>query len=114
MTPRPTRVEGSEEGLAISWNDGHESVYPNRFLRLACQCAECVDEWTREPRIHQENVPQDVHIEEGGIVGQYALRFHWSDGHDTGIYSFNFLRDMCQCPDCREQAISANRPPRRV
>lgn len=33
-------------------------------------------------------------------VGRYALRFQWSDGHATGIYTFEYLRELCPCPSC--------------
>lgn len=112
MIPRPTRMEGSEDGLTLEWNDGHQSFYPGKFLRLSCQCAECVDEWTRRPRIHADDIPDDVFIEEGEMVGNYAARFRWSDGHDSGIYSFTYLRGICQCEVCRTRAALEGPPPR--
>ena len=46
--------------LGIRWDDGHESIYNVRNLRLACRCAHCVDEWTHEKRIQEELIPVDV------------------------------------------------------
>ncbi len=112
MTPRPVRVEGADDGLIIEWNDGHQSRYPGKFLRLSCQCAECVDEWTRRPRIHEDDIAEDVAIEEGEMVGNYALRFRWSDGHDSGIYSFTYLRGICQCDACRSRSPQEGPTPR--
>ena len=42
-----------------------------------------------------------LEVSRGEIVGRYALRFKWSDGHETGIYSFTALRQMCQCDICQ-------------
>ena len=83
--------------LRIAWQDGHESLYPVRLLRLACLCAHCVDEHTREKLLDHAKVPEDVHPQSIRGVGRYALQFSWSDGHDTGIYAFEHLRSLCPC-----------------
>ncbi|MFC1730173.1 DUF971 domain-containing protein [candidate division KSB1 bacterium] len=80
--------------IKIRWKDGHESVYPARALRLKCPCALCVDEMTRMPLIKEETIPQDVHPLKVNLVGRYAISIKWSDGHDTGIYTFESLREM--------------------
>ena len=46
--------------------------------------------------LRAETVPEDLRIEDVEIVGRYALTFRWSDGHDTGIYSFRYLREICE------------------
>jgi len=92
-TPSAIRQRGPRE-LAITWADGAESVYDVRALRLACACAQCVDEWTGEPRLDPDGVPADVHPRSVQSVGRYAIRIDWSDGHDTGIYSFTRLRQL--------------------
>ena len=51
----------NQHDVKIRWQDGHESVYPARELRLACPCAGCVDEVTGQLRLIATNVPQDVH-----------------------------------------------------
>lgn len=86
--------------LGITWNDGHKSVYPVRFLRQHCPCAACTDEWTGELRIKPDDIPLLIMVQDIEAVGRYALRFTWNDGHDTGIYSFSWLRKMCQCDLC--------------
>jgi ATP-binding protein involved in chromosome partitioning len=80
--------------LEISWSDGQQSQYEVRQLRLACCCAHCVDEWTGQKRLDQTTVPEDVHPLKIQPVGRYAIQIHWSDGHSTGIYSFQLLRDL--------------------
>ena len=88
----------------ILWRDGHESLYPNRFLRLACPCAACVNEWTGERTIKEADLPPDVRPLSWHLVGNYALSIGFSDGHDTGIYSFDILRKLCPCPVCHPSA----------
>jgi hypothetical protein len=45
-------------------------------------------------------------------VGNYALSFAWSDGHQTGIYTFGHLRDLCPCPQCLPGGLAE--PPKEV
>ena len=80
--------------LTIEWRDGLVCHYPFISLRDACPCAECVDEITGEKVLDSSSIPSDVHIEKAEYVGNYALRFDWSDGHDSGIYAFRFLREF--------------------
>jgi DUF971 family protein len=97
----PVDMDWVENGvLGITWNDGHKSVYPVRFLRQHCPCAACTDEWTGELRIKPDQIPLLIMVKDIEAVGRYALRFKWNDGHDTGIYSFSWLRRMCQCESC--------------
>ncbi len=92
----PTKIEQAGPGtLRIVWGDGHECLYPVRHLRLHCRCAHCIDEWSGKPLLDQTSVPEDVRPESISPVGRYALAFRWSDGHDTGIYTFETLREIC-------------------
>ena len=92
----PVDVGPTEDGaqLRIRWKDGAVSEYPPRYLRLMCPCAGCVEEMTHRPLLDPAAVPMDVHPLTVEYVGEYALRFDWSDGHRTGIYPFDFLRDI--------------------
>lgn len=92
-TPAEIRQAGPRE-LEIAWRDGARSRYAVRDLRLRCVCAHCVDEWTGECRLDPDSVPEDVHPLQIHSVGRYAIQIHWSDGHDTGIYSFDRLREI--------------------
>jgi len=92
-TPAEIRQAGPRE-LAIRWGDGVESRFAVRDLRLACRCAHCVDEWTGENRLDPETVPADVEPTQIEAVGRYAIQFRWSDGHDSGIYAFDRLREL--------------------
>jgi ATP-binding protein involved in chromosome partitioning len=90
--PEEVRQEGAE--LVVRWNDGRVSRYEVRALRLACPCAECVDEWTGARRLDPAGVPADVHPLEVRPVGRYAISIIWSDRHASGIYSFDRLRSL--------------------
>jgi DUF971 family protein len=87
--------------LGIEWNDGHKGRYPVRHLRQQCPCALCVDEWSGERRVKPDDVPILIMLRNIEPVGRYALQFTWSDGHDTGIYSYTLLRRLCQCDVCQ-------------
>jgi len=91
--PSPTEVR-------IVWKDGHESLYTGYVLRLACPCASCVDELSGRRRIREESISKDVRPLTMDPTGRYAIRFHWSDGHSTGIYTYEHLRASCPCPTC--------------
>ena len=65
-----------------------------RALRLACCCANCIDEWSGEKRLDPESVADDVRPQTIAPVGRYGLRIDWSDGHSTGIYTFRRLREL--------------------
>jgi len=91
----------NQHDVKIRWQDGHESVYPARALRLACPCAGCVDEVTGVVRVVATSVPHDVHPLKIEPIGRYAITIHWSDGHHTGIYAFELLRTLCPC--CRNR-----------
>jgi DUF971 family protein len=93
FTPTSIRQQAARE-LAITWADGAKSVLAVRALRLACSCARCVDEWTGEGRLDPSAVPEDVHPLSVRPVGRYAIQIDWSDGHDTGIYPFQRLREL--------------------
>jgi DUF971 family protein len=91
---RPAEVRTGETVVEIRWTDAHVSRYAQRDLRLACPCAECVDEWTGAKRLDPAKVPADVHALEVRGVGRYALQFVWSDGHASGIYTYDKLRGL--------------------
>lgn len=85
----------SQNELKIIWNDGEEKIYKLRELRAACLCALCKHEITRESLIKLEDIPEDINVIKIETVGNYALHFTWSDGHSTGIYSYEHLREVC-------------------
>ncbi len=75
----------------IEWKTGVVHAYTARELRLACPCAGCVDEHTGKPLLDPTTVPEDIELAGASVVGRYALQFVWSDGHKTGIFSWQLL-----------------------
>jgi len=100
----PTPVEvGSvtDKTLTVVWSDGHRSTYSWPSLRIHCPCARCKD--------GVGQIPPTIRAMSMGRVGAYALRFVWSDGHDTGIYPFPLLRnDLCECDEHQESRQSGS------
>lgn len=98
-------------GMDIDWKDGHSSHYTFVFLRDACPCALCDEERgksRRQPGEPPKAAPRSLPMFKAAPkptsvegVGKYAIRFHWNDGHDLGIYSWQFLRDWCPCAECK-------------
>ena len=99
------------KGIRIDWKDGHHSQYGIGYLRDRCPCAQCTGAHGTPPR-------QAGGSPEGGNelfpmfkpalkmlnaepVGNYAIRIHWSDGHSSGIYSWDHFRAICPCEECR-------------
>lgn len=83
-----------ERTLGLHFTDGAELALDVVALRRACPCAHCVDEWTGEPRLGPDDVPDTVRPVRIRSVGRYALTIGFDDGHDTGIYPFAVLRRM--------------------
>ena len=95
IEPREIMQDG-DEALRITWADGRVCRYAAPALRRACPCAQCVNEWTGQRVLKAEAVSDDLIIANLAIVGRYALNFVWSDRHETGIYSFRYLRELCE------------------
>jgi ATP-binding protein involved in chromosome partitioning len=98
-------VEISQVGdryVGIVWDDGHRGLHEMRALRLACPCANCVDETTGERTVTPDRIPEGIAVRSTSRVGRYALQIVWSDGHDTGLYAYRTLRSLCQCAECEE------------
>ncbi|CAI2718204.1 DUF971 domain-containing protein [Nitrospina watsonii] len=102
LTPRDVK-QVDESTLGITWTDGHEAIYPVKLLREKCPCAHCIDEWTGEKRIKPGQIPDTIRPIKIKAVGLYALQFDWNDGHSTGLYPYELLRNLCQCGECRSQ-----------
>lgn len=92
----PREITQGEADLRIMWSDGRTCLYGAPDLRRVCPCAQCVNEWTGERTLQPEKISDDLTIRDTHLVGRYALAFKWSDGHETGIYSFRYLRELCE------------------
>ncbi|MCG3204743.1 MAG: hypothetical protein KCHDKBKB_01459 [Elusimicrobia bacterium] len=78
----------------MTWPAMEEKVFSARFLRQECPCAACRHELTGERLLDPSSVPNDLVIVSSEIIGQYALGFQFSDGHSTGIYTFEYLKNL--------------------
>jgi DUF971 family protein len=110
MTPhqlRPTNIVADKQKreIIIAWSDGHESHYPFDGLRAVCPCVECRGGHAQmgqppDPEMVRDAPVTELNLEQVEAVGAYAIQFHWSDGHWTGIYTWEMLRAACPCPIC--------------
>jgi DUF971 family protein len=108
--PADIEVHIPDRTMTIQWGDGHRSVYSFDQLRKECPCAVCRESSqaiTNDPfKVVTSTVrPGEVTVTSAEQVGLYAIRFEWSDGHNTGIYSYEYLRAICPCETC-QQALS--------
>ena len=93
MPPRDIQALTAENKLRVVWAD-RQGEYSFRFLRQQCQCARCVNEWTGEQILDPDSVAADVSINAMELVGHYAIRIRWSDGHDSGLYTWERLQEL--------------------
>jgi len=105
MRLAPTSIKRlGRDSVEVVWNDGHRSVYPNHHLRQHCPCASCRRQPPRSlPVFGAEISPIDI-----SVVGRYAVSIEWSDRHDSGIYSYETLRQLCPCDFCHAGAAKPN------
>jgi DUF971 family protein len=100
----PVALSKDDTGrLVIDWNDGHRSVYAWTHLRANCPCAGCREDREKPPdpfRILKPSELAPLAPVAMTRVGRYAYKIVWSDGHDTGIFTLEHLRELCQCPEC--------------
>ena len=91
----PAAITRRDDGVLVEWNrEGDRTLFPSRALRMACPCAECVEEMTGRPLLDPGRVPADIRPLRIDLVGAYGIRVTWSDGHNTGIFTFDRLREM--------------------
>ena len=110
--PEPEHIAISKsKGIQIDWKDGHHSSYTLAYLRDECPCATCTGAHGTPPRQPGPPSAPDSPFQmyqprlkmlAVDPVGNYAIRIDWSDGHNTGIYSYDHLRAICQCAQCRK------------
>jgi DUF971 family protein len=116
-------------GVDIKWADDHVSHYDFTYLRDLCPCAMCDDE-RRKREQSEEHVPASPagspaiaeaanplqmfkprpRARAAKAVGHYALQIDFTDGHGTGIYSFDYLRTICPCSECAKNFRSGEVP----
>ncbi len=112
ISPVPVEVgRANLHDVRVRWDDRHESLFPARDLRLLCPCAACVSEDTGERILVPTQVPVGVQPLRIEAVGRYAIQVFWSDGHSSGIYSFDYLMENCPCLLCRGSEVGPSKSP---
>ena len=91
-TPENIRVHRDEGILELVWNAEETSRIPLRVVRQSCPCAACVDEFTGRQILDPDSVPENIVPDEVALAGNYALKVRWSDGHDTGLFTWSHLK----------------------
>jgi DUF971 family protein len=110
LNPKSVRLRGGGDRLAIKWSDGHQSFYPYQYLRDRCPCATCMDRKIPAPAesnalpMFGKGPPKP---DKAQLVGRYALQIFWNDGHSAGIYTFDYLRELCPCAECEAARAEA-------
>ena len=96
--PVDIRYDNARHRLEISWADGGESAYDYEFLRWRCPCATCAGEMGHPGELQFVTAlrPEQYQLQSIDLVGLYAVRPTWADGHDTGIYAFDRLRALSE------------------
>jgi DUF971 family protein len=91
---RPLKINRIPENrLEIHWNDERITFHTFHRLRCLCACAQCRDEMTGKCLVKPGDIARDIEPHAINPIGSYALQFCWSDGHQTGLYTFEYLRD---------------------
>lgn len=99
----------SGTGVDITWVDGHSSHYDFPLLRDRCPCATCKDEREKKREFASAGPASAAALpmfkpkaraRAATTVGNYAIQITFTDGHSTGIYSYDYLRSVCPCPAC--------------
>lgn len=108
LEPLDIRLSDDGQALEIEWSDGHTTRTRLRALRWACPCAECSGEMGYRGRLATvTELPPDEYTLTGvAPVGRYALAPVWRSGHDKGLYTYQLLRVLCECPEHTAQRAS--------
>ena len=92
--PSRIRFLTEEALLCLDWSEGQSYQIPFRALRQLCPCASCVSETTVQRVLDPDSVPTDIHPTNVSHTGSYALKIIWSDDHDTGLFTWEYLNDI--------------------
>ena len=103
--PLEIKKTGGRE-ITVRWDDAHVSVFSIKFLRSECTCANCVSEVTGLRILDPRTVSEDLTVLNAEHVGRYGVKFTFSDRHENGIYTWERLRALCQCPECSKARAS--------
>lgn len=90
--------------IRLTWSDGHDGPISLQTLRDRCPCAGCAGETvllrSYVPPAPDRETPGRYDLKGATPVGNYALQLLWGDGHGEGLYTWDHLRSLCECPEC--------------
>jgi len=91
--PTPTQIRALRDAgtLSLGWSDGTHFELPFKYVRGECPCAACIDEFTGARILDLDTIPETIIPEQLAMSGNYALKISWSDGHSTGLYTWEHL-----------------------
>jgi DUF971 family protein len=99
--------------LELDWDDGHKGAISLRTVRDRCPCASCAGESVllrgAPPQPQDYDTPGRYQLQGAELVGNYAVQLRWGDGHNQGIYTWEYLRELCECVECRGDSAQAER-----
>lgn len=95
--PIDIKARQAEGVLTLTWDAPEWSVaLPYKDLRSECPCAACKDEWTGARILDPATIDPNIKISDMELVGSYALKIGWSDGHGSGLFTWENLRKLCE------------------
>lgn len=94
--PQNIRAHQAEQVLEVVWEDRHIDYLGYKLLRGNCPCATCRDEWTGERLLDPATIADDLKLKGMEPIGNYAVRLTWSDGHGSGLFSWEFLSQLAE------------------
>ena len=96
--PTNIRAHQADQILELAWPTGRVDRLDYRRIRGECPCASCRDEWTGARILDPATVAADLRLEGMEPVGNYAVKFRWSDGHGSGLYTWETLQLIADGP----------------
>ena len=98
---KPEKIDRiSESVLNIVWENGEQYICFAKTLRQHCPCATCqAEREKKDPLKVIRSDQKQIELSSWRYVGNYAIALNWSDGHDTGIYTYEYLRQLCEDDD---------------
>jgi len=96
LTPTVIRAVRPSGLFELQWTDGPLHRVPFKFIRAHCPCAGCINEITGERTLNPDTIPDLIEPTAMAPVGNYAVKITWSDGHATGLYTWEHLARIAQ------------------
>ncbi len=98
MFPKKLKVE--DQKLKIEWDDGSKDEIGLKYLRDQCPCANCQGENILLKKVKPIQIFSDDEVKykilKLDVLGNYAVQIHWADGHNTGVYTWEYLKELSQ------------------